>query len=1094
MHCTGVAVAENTRRALASEAAFASRLACTALVMGVSNASCVGAVPLVASCKAWGVWGDHWPLPSHGDHTALPWWQLPQPGSCQPLTRAPLPRPMPAQAPLSADLGAHASKWRNRRLLQAKYAHPHMREDKFAVFLNTHALATAPSEPSRTGPSASVVAAATLSPGAGPARTASVGPDRVGAAGSSDEDEAQVGFGSGLWAPAPASRPIPLPEGGGCLAVTSAPPTPPFAPAASEQGEESDGFSSSSSCRSGTRSMAKVPRQLFGRPAVVGTCRRWQRALWSGRGGRRRRRTAQAADGGWSSDESQATATSSHSKRSRRSEAQARRAAQRRAREARRAEAAKVPAPAPASPLLRSSTSLPGHGSVSTPLLARHPSCDSAPRSVRSLRKLRSRRKGKATKPAPGPTPPMSPQVMATKARLDDACVPDLRAVPLTRKRSASEGGQATSTHPVSQPAKADTSDGSAAEWGGEVADSGAGSEADRPASSSASEEGAASTRRQDVALPPDPWVMSSWAREEPMPTGLCRGAGVGGRSTPACAVSLRHVLAFPDGSACVVTPFPHGPGACPLHEGSLDTPPLSPASLSPPTDASFSRQEWRARTLLWLPRVGGEATAGLADTAVVTGVGGMHDVLFGGYGRAVGVWGVPPSPTTQPPQATAPVLASPHVHSDTVTAVAALPSPSHCTVRVQAEHLARPGVPAQESTPAKSLLAVPSTLALSGDLAGEVHLWGLPNTAPLAVCHLSDGRVVSPLHPLHLAPPHAASHSTVARGFLDDGDVAPWAGDAEEPQGPARTLPEAVSALCASEHILLAGGSRGTVALWKRRRRREDGADLPPILLQHTPGAHQVVRLAQAHSGPRVDVAVTAGGQGELCLWTAGQSGVACRALRGHSGPVTSLLLSQHVLVSAGQEGKVRVWGVSRHPGRALRCLSVSGGGQATGGGGAEGASSSARRLRHRAKRNTGGHVGMPEPGVGGYPTALAWHAGALLVGTSTGYLHAVALDAFNPLHTPLATPALPPAPAPAPAPAPTGSPPSRPQRRHPRQSRRAAGGWTGRFAAPDTPTSQSASPARPGRGGRGGGSTGAQRGRGRARGRGRSKRSGRR
>ena len=480
----------------------------------------------------------------------------------------------------------------------------------------------------------------------------------------------------------------------------------------------------------------------------------------------------------------------------------------------------------------------------------------------------------------------------------------------------------------------------------------------------------------------PQPWVVHSYIRFEPSNEGgvyLPNNPGQGGACSqgalipfpeghPSVLAGMRCIMSFPEGSAGIVSPHTFGPGCSPvvppppaLHAWDDTVPTVHAGYILPATQQAngqpqhaaqaASPERWFGRGVHWLPRHGGSRTACLASAFAVPGHGCREwDVVLGAQGRAVEVWGMPPSAQQHAEQMSAVLLDSPHLHSTSVTCVHACQS-FHLKQGVQL-HVPLPARTDNAEHPDSKTVHFTPVTAVSGDLLGQVHLWEVPNTSSIAVCDLGSGRVLSPLEATVAAAGHQRSrtHSgTGAERFKDMGDMAPWA--AHGRQGGAAGHEQPVWARTAGQKppldapllpSLLAPGEEGRLAYrMQLGEERPDGQDVlpppdPPCLPPASPPSDAARSRGSAAAGgtePEAVVAVhirrhviAAGGSaGTVCVWQRQwRSSPQPRGTPCESMP----LLLLHCPAAHSIVRMLYVWEGAAAPGHPVRIKVASGGG----------------------------------------------------------------------------------------------------------------------------------------------------------------------
>lgn len=531
-------------------------------------------------------------------------------------------------------------------------------------------------------------------------------------------------------------------------------------------------------------------------------------------------------------------------------------------------------------------------------------------------------------------------------------------------------------------------------------------------------------------------------------------------------SAALHAVLSFSDGSLGVVSPQPISPhpGDVALDGGGgvVDTLHLAqPRTRGAKRDGgAVAVPHWAPRGVVWLERppaelrepiVGvcvarglpyarlplpgeadcggrallrkasiGAATDGVGAPAVAVVSGVEHDLIFGAFGRAVGVWLHPPpggalgdasgggggdaapsaaappdaspsgskklqrrqqaapqSPPLRPQSPSAlpaPPLGSPAPLSPPLGAAvaadadAALPVRSLKPLAVARLHAhlvtcvachrataprPAPGRPVPPALPGERIGAFSGVLlrdgdcvtVVSGDAAGEIIAWqgsGGADAGSVRLYSLSlsggaggsdrvgSGRggprsAFSPLSGGGTASARDRGTSLLALSPPPPGALA---------SAPSRS--EGVACVAISDTHVVAGGSEGTVCIW-RRRFFAGASEAPPELLLREARAHAIVRALFLGGGcssapaagavhpplaltaPPPSTCVTGGGEGDVRQWTLpappsdgaprGPAPVECRVLRGHTGRITGIAADLCKVVTASLDGSVRVW-----------------------------------------------------------------------------------------------------------------------------------------------------------------------------------------
>ena len=514
------------------------------------------------------------------------------------------------------------------------------------------------------------------------------------------------------------------------------------------------------------------------------------------------------------------------------------------------------------------------------------------------------------------------------------------------------------------------------------------GSDGSEASKSSTTTDSVSSVVRHAESPPPprQPWVVHSYLRYEPAgsdggvfvpppaETGSALGALVPFPCTVPSAVlaGLRCVISFPQGSAAVISPHTFGPGGSPvvppppaLHAWDSVIPLLASGAHLPATQLESgqpqqaaqveSPQRWFGRGAHWLPRHGGSRDACLADAYTVPGASSRQwDVLLGAQGRAVEVWGMPPSARQYAEQMNTLLLDAPHMHSGTVTSVHACRDlHRHSDVRLHIPSATPPVSGARGASHDSTEVTIPPITAVSGDLLGQVHLWEVPNTASIAVCDLHSGRVMSPLEATVAAAGRRRGDS-VSEGsagikpdsFADAGDVAPWSGGVPEPEAPlwARSSAQLAPSDDTMLPSLLGPGEQGRLAYRMQLGEREQlhteggvqGGGRSAVLPK--PGTAAQVPMTQPADGrSTADVleqeAVVAVHVGQHTIAAGGSLGTVCVWQRqwrarpgGRSEAMPKLLLhcqQAHSIVRV-----LHVWEGAIAPGHPVRVTVASGGG----------------------------------------------------------------------------------------------------------------------------------------------------------------------
>jgi WD40 repeat protein len=340
-------------------------------------------------------------------------------------------------------------------------------------------------------------------------------------------------------------------------------------------------------------------------------------------------------------------------------------------------------------------------------------------------------------------------------------------------------------------------------------------------------------------------------------------------------------------------------------------------------------------RRLLLEGEGGSSASAPTAASAEAGGAGGGHQTLQ------------PPlaSPTGEDLDLVAVPFATFRVHSSLVTCVA-------CWRR------RRPGIaPWYWSAAGVAQLEVGPVAAVSGDAGGEVVLW---HVVPPPTGEAPSG--ASPP-----APPPTTRIATLQLG--------------------KKGSREGVTCVSLDSSFIAAGGSEGTVAIWRRRFARgapatspsaagdESGpppadVELVPELIVREHRAHTIVRIVHTPGGrTQVAAVLSGGGEGDVRLWPVGgappqmaagaaaATGAAagpaaaqlqssssssssssaaavreCRVLRGHASRITGLHLDNTVALSTSLDGALKVWDLQApHLGRLLHSSRLPGGREAS-------------------------------------------------------------------------------------------------------------------------------------------------------------------
>ena len=278
----------------------------------------------------------------------------------------------------------------------------------------------------------------------------------------------------------------------------------------------------------------------------------------------------------------------------------------------------------------------------------------------------------------------------------------------------------------------------------------------------------------------------------------------------------------------------------------------------------------------------------------------------------------------------------------------------------------------------------------VSGDVTGEIILWrgcgpdaGAARIATLSLSGLTGGVGVggstapitrrSAFSPLASAGGGSGSSLTGGAGVGGSGAAAAGGGGTV----PSRT--EGVACLALSASHIVAGGSEGTVCIWRRRFAAPHGCDLtqepllsplpssattlsianalplvegPPELLHREPRVHSIVRAiflpggsssapaaAAVHpplslTAPPHATCLTGGSEGDVRLWTLPPPHSAAaasptpprvlesRVLRSHTGRITGLGADMSKVVTASLDGSVKVWDVHSGGGAPLHTL----------------------------------------------------------------------------------------------------------------------------------------------------------------------------
>jgi len=165
------------------------------------------------------------------------------------------------------------------------------------------------------------------------------------------------------------------------------------------------------------------------------------------------------------------------------------------------------------------------------------------------------------------------------------------------------------------------------------------------------------------------------------------------------------------------------------------------------------------------------------------------------------------------------------------------------------------------------------------------------------------------------------------------------------------RSPREGVAVLAIDSDVIVAGGSEGTVAIWRRRFHEAPpggslAVELAPELLVREARAHTSVRVALAPAGrAQVAAVLTGGGEGDVRLWVLPPGSdrvpygaakpppsppvpvqvpaapMVSKVLRGHSSRITGLHLDNSAAISLSLDGSVKVWDLQENHLGGLLC-----------------------------------------------------------------------------------------------------------------------------------------------------------------------------
>ena len=293
-------------------------------------------------------------------------------------------------------------------------------------------------------------------------------------------------------------------------------------------------------------------------------------------------------------------------------------------------------------------------------------------------------------------------------------------------------------------------------------------------------------------------------------------------------------------------------------------------------------------------------------------------------------------------------------VHSHVVTCVAVHRFADAMPLVDGAEflHLA-PGVPVDAATYYPTFEGSDGLTVISGDAGGDVIIWcgsaGGASSAKLFSLSLGGGASHSQSMSSSASASSASAAFPTSTGsplLIRKKSAFSTANFSTANAGkPSSSRTEGVSCVAISGSFYLAGGSEGTVVIWKRRFVRKDKTspllELTPELIAREARAHNITRCAFLPGGcssphaasvfppPRASLAalafaLTGGGEGDVRLWLPGpmaESGggaiggsalgpiSASKVLRGHTARITALSGDLAKIVTGSLDGTIKVW-----------------------------------------------------------------------------------------------------------------------------------------------------------------------------------------